>query len=68
VGKALSGRAFLEKRLGLDLQELELDQLVIFWQVSKAGESLASFGFAAVVAQPARAERHEDLHGLVDKM
>lgn len=59
--KALSGGPFLEQGLGFDFQKFELDEFVVFWQVSKAGECLAGFGFPSVMAQPSWAEGHEDL-------
>lgn len=45
-------RALLEHRLSLDLQELKLDQVVVFRKVAEAGESLASLSFAVVVDEP----------------
>ena len=54
VREVFGNRALLEHRLRLNLQELKLDQVVVFRQVAEAGESLASFGFAAVVNKPSR--------------
>lgn len=45
-------RALLEHRLRFDLQELKLDQIVVFRQVTEAGESLAGLSLAAVVDEP----------------
>lgn len=49
-------RALHEHRLSLDLQELKLDQVVVFRQVTEAGESLAGLSFAVVVDEPSGRE------------
>ena len=49
-------RALLEHRLSLDLQELKLDQVVVFRQVTEAGKSFAGLGFAVVVDEPSGRE------------
>ena len=49
-------RALLEHRLRFDLQELKLDQVVVFRQITEAGESLAGLSFAAVVDEPSSRE------------
>jgi hypothetical protein len=54
--EVLSRRALLEHRLCLDFQELELDQIVVFRQVTQAGECLAGFGFAVVMDEPSGRE------------
>ncbi len=41
--------AFFENGLGFDLEELELDQFVIFVEAAETGEDVASFGLAAMV-------------------
>ena len=50
-------RTLLEHRLRFDLQELKLDQVVVFRQITEAGESLAGLSFAAVVDEPSGRER-----------
>lgn len=49
-------RALLEHRLRLDLQELKLNQVVVFRKITETGESLAGLSLAAVVDEPSRRE------------
>lgn len=60
VGVVLGDAALLEQRLGLDLEELELDELVVGGEVAKVGEHGAGLLLAAVVEQPARGEGHPE--------
>jgi hypothetical protein len=60
VGEALRDAALLEERLGLDLEELELDELVALGKVAQVGEDLTGLLLAAVVEQPSRGEGHPD--------
>ncbi len=57
--EVLGDGALLEQRLGLDLEELELDELVVRRKIAEAGEHAASLFLAAVVHQPTRREGHE---------
>jgi hypothetical protein len=59
VWELLGDGALLEQRLGLDLEEFELNQFMIFGQSSQAREVLSSFGLATVVYEPTRREGHE---------
>jgi hypothetical protein len=52
--------AFLKERLGLDLEELELDKLVIGGEAAEIGQNLSGLILAAVVHKPTRREGHED--------
>lgn len=50
----------LEERLGLDLEELELDGLVLGRGAAQLGQHAARLVLAAVVDEPPRREGHED--------
>lgn len=52
--ETFSQRSFLEKRLGLDLEEFKLDEFVVGRKVTEVGEDLSGFFFAAVVKKPSR--------------
>jgi hypothetical protein len=60
VGEELGDGALLEQRLGLDLEELDLDQLVVRRQVAQVRQDPARLVLAAVVDEPTRREGHED--------
>ena len=60
VREVLGDGALLEQRLGLDLEELELHELVVGREPAEAGEHAARLFLAALVDQPTRRERHED--------
>jgi len=59
TGEVLSGSPFLKERLCLDLEELDLDQWVVYRYSAEACKCLPSFLFMAVVYKPAGRERHE---------
>ena len=54
--EALGGNLLLEKSIGLDLKELELNQGIGLGSVTKVGECLASFVVATLAEKPTRAE------------
>lgn len=56
--EVLSCASLLEQRLGLDLEELQLDQLVVLGEVSEIGEDLPSFLLPAMMNEPTRGEWH----------
>lgn len=67
AGELLRGRPLLEQRLGLDLEKLELDQLVVLGQVAQGSQVPAGLVLAAVGHQPARGEGHEGHAGEEDQ-
>ena len=56
MGEVFGYRALLKHRLRLDLEELKLDEVVVFRETTKAGESLAGLSFVAVVEEPSGRE------------
>ena len=60
VGEQLGDGALLKQRLGLDLEEFELDEFVLLVKSSEVGQHLACFLLASVVDQPTGGEGHED--------
>jgi hypothetical protein len=60
VWEVLGDAALLEEGLGLDLEELELDEFVIGREVAEVGEDGPGLLLAAVVEEPAGGEGHPD--------
>jgi hypothetical protein len=60
MGEQLGHAALLELRLGLDLEEFELDELIVLGQATQAGEHFASLFLTTVVDEPTRGKRHEN--------